>query len=110
MELLNACEALDTYRLELAYEKTLRQNELLYNLEDIRKLRVQIFLLENDNGDLRSQISTDGDRLDEQACSVKATQNQLDLTKASWEKAQGELRIKNRETETLKVGALDVQV
>ena len=97
---------LDTQSLELAYEKCLHQSDEIYKLEHARNLRVQIAILENDNDDLHAQIADDGHRLDAFASHGEIVQSQLDLVEASLESAQGELRIKCREIETLKVSVM----
>ena len=95
--------ALESGALELAYEKTGRQVENVCDAERLRQLRVRILLLEEDNDDLHTQLSQDDGRIDELERFTEQLQVDLEVCAGKFESAQGDLRIKSREVETLKV-------
>ena len=95
--------ALESRALELTYEKTCRQIENVCDAERLRQLRVRILLLEEDNDDLHTQLSQDDDRIDELERFNDQLQVDLELCGGKLESAQGDLRVKSREVETLKV-------
>ena len=94
---------LDVRSLELAYEKTLRQTDILCETESARQLRVRILLLEDENDDLHEQLAQSDDRIDELEQSVQDVQDQLEIAGESLQRVQSDLRVKTREVETLKV-------
>lgn len=95
--------ALESRALELAYEKTCRQVEDVCDAERLRQLRIRTLLLEEDNDDLHTQLSQDDDRIDELERFNEQLQVDLEVCGGELESAQGDLRIKSREVETLKV-------
>lgn len=97
--------ALESRAFELAYETTCRQIETVCDTERLRQLRVRILLLEEDNDDLHTQLSQDDDRIDELERFNEQLQVDLEVCGGKLESAQGDLRIKSREVETLKVFA-----
>lgn len=95
--------ALESRALELAYEKTCRQVENVCDAERLRQLRVHILLLEEDKDDLHTQLFQNDDRIDHLEGFNEQLQVDLELCGGKLESAQGDLRIKSREIETLKV-------
>ncbi|KAL8798094.1 MAG: hypothetical protein Q9182_006958 [Xanthomendoza sp. 2 TL-2023] len=88
--------------LELAYEKCLREHYAVEYKEKLRRLRVQLIILEKQNDDLRTHIMDDDEyiqRIQQGSGALKIT---LNKTEARLESAQGNIRIKSREIETLK--------
>lgn len=96
---------LESCALELAYERTCRQVEIVCDAERLRQLRVRTLLLEEDNDELHTQVSRDYDRLDGLERFNKQVKEDLEVCGGKLENAQGDLRIKSREVETLKVFA-----
>ena len=72
-------------------------------MEKARQLRVQLLLLEDDNDDLHAQLAQDDDRIDDLERRCQELQEALEACESKLESAQGDLRIKSREIETLKV-------
>lgn len=96
----------DAGALELAYETSLHEHYTVLEDEKLRRLRVQLILLESRNDDLQTQILEDDDCIRKIQRSSSALEKTLNKAEASLNSAQGEIRIKSREIETLKVGAL----
>ncbi|KAL8930881.1 MAG: hypothetical protein Q9208_000422 [Pyrenodesmia sp. 3 TL-2023] len=95
-------QALDTCALELAYEKSLHEHDITHESEEYRRLRVQLLLLELDKDDLHAQIAEDDDYFRRAEVDQDALKERINQMEARLEKAQGELRMKAREIETLK--------
>ena len=93
----------DHCALELAYEKSLRQTDVVYDEEKMRQLRLHILLLEDDNDHLHEQLTQGDDRIDELDRLASELQDSRDAVRGSLETAQSDLRLKSREIETLKV-------
>lgn len=72
-------------------------------MEKVRQLRVQLLLLEDDNDDLHAQLAQDDDRIDDLQTHNEELQEALEACESKLESTQGDLRIKSREIETLKV-------
>lgn len=89
--------------MELAYEKKSRQVEGIGEVERLRQLRLQTLLLEDDNDDLHAQLAQEDERIDEVEKNNQELQEDLGVCQSSLEGAQGDLRMKTREIETLKV-------
>ncbi|KAL8676665.1 MAG: hypothetical protein Q9186_006836 [Xanthomendoza sp. 1 TL-2023] len=92
----------DTSDLELAYEKCLREHHAVQEKETLRRLRVQLIILENHNDDLRTHITNDDEYIRGIQQDLGALKMRLNKTEASLESAQGNIRIKSREIEILK--------
>lgn len=97
--------ALESRTLELAYEKTCRQVEAVCDAERLRQLRVHTLLLEEDKNDLHTQFSQNDNCIDGLERFNERLQEDLEAYGGKLKSAQGELRIKSREIETLKVFA-----
>ena len=94
--------AFESRAFELAYERTSRQVEAVCDAERLRQIRVGTLLLEKDNDDLRVQLSLEDDRFDGLQTFNNQVQEDLEVCGRRLENAQGDLRIKSREVETLK--------
>ncbi|KAL8819118.1 MAG: hypothetical protein Q9223_002389 [Gallowayella weberi] len=88
--------------LELAYEKCLREHYAVEDREKLRRLRVQLIILEKQNDDLRTHIMDDDECIRRIQQVSGALKTALNKTEAKLESEQGEIRIKSREIETLK--------
>ncbi len=97
--------ALESCAFELAYERTCRQVEVVCGAERLRQLRVRTFLLEEDKDDLHTQTIQDDDRIKGLEIFNERLGEDLQVCAGNLESAQGQLRIKSREVETLKVSA-----
>ena len=96
-------QTLESRALELAYERTCRQVEAVCEAERIRQLQVCIMLLEKDNDDLHTRLSQDEVRIDGLERCNEELQEGLEVCGGKIESARGDLRMKSREVETLKV-------
>lgn len=97
--------AFESRAFELAYQRTCRQVEAVCDRELLRQLRVHTLLLEEDNDDLHTQLSEDEDRIGDLERFNEQLQEDLEVRGGKLESAQGDLRIKSREIESLKVFA-----
>ncbi|KAL8855636.1 MAG: hypothetical protein Q9178_007725 [Gyalolechia marmorata] len=102
MDMEELHQELDTAALELAYEKCLHQQHTIQEAERHRRLRVQLLLLEYHNDNLQAQIADDNDYVQRMEQNQDALRVRFTKAETSLETTQGELRIKNREIETLK--------
>lgn len=94
---------LESRAFELAYEKACNQIEAVCKSERARQLRVQILILEDENDKLQSQLAQDDERTKGLVRHSQETQEDLEACSAKLESAQGDLWVKSREIETLKV-------
>ena len=95
--------ALESRTFELAYERTCRQVEVICETERLRQIRVCTLLLENDKDDLHAQVFHDDDRIDKLQRFNERLEEDLQVCAGNLENAKGQLRVKIREIETLKV-------
>lgn len=93
----------DHHALALAYEKSLKQTDVVYFDERMRQLRLQILLLEDENDQLHEQLAQGDDRIDGLNTLCSELQGSLHATQGSFDTAQSDLRLRLREIETLKV-------
>lgn len=96
-------QVLGVLSLELAYEKLLRQTDIVFEIESARQSRVRIFLLEDETDDLHDQLALGDDRIDVLEKSVQNVQDQLEIASGNLLRAQSDLRVRTREVETMKV-------
>lgn len=96
-------QSLDTCAIELTYEKACRQLEMIYDAEDGRRFRVQNLLLKDECDALDAQLEQEDKRIGFlEECNQELLRT-LDIAEGNLESARGEMRVKSRETETLKV-------
>lgn len=81
----------------------MHEHNIAHESEDFRRLRVQLLLLEFDNDDLHAQIAEDDDYFRRAEVDQHALKERSKQLESRLENAQGELRVKAREIETLKV-------
>ena len=91
-----------TAQLEQAYERALRQCEEIYELERQRQLRVQIILLEDENGSLQDQVAESEIKLEDLELNNDDIRQQLIEVEADLQQAEIELRSRIRELESYK--------
>lgn len=96
-------QVLGVLSLELAYEKSLRQTDIVFGIESARQSRVRIFLLEDETDDLHEQLALGDDRIHVLEKSVQNVQDQLEIASGNLLRTQSDFRVRTREVETLKV-------
>jgi len=96
-------QALQTATFELNYERSSRIVENVAKDEDIRKLKFQILLLEDENDELHEQLTQEEDRADGLEHDVEDAAARSEELEVELQNVSNELRIKLRETDTLKV-------
>jgi chromosome segregation ATPase len=96
-------QALETRALELSYEKTCRQVEVICEAENARQIRIQALLLEDENDDLHAQLAQHDERIDEVERHNDQIQEDLEACQGNLESAQCDLRMRTRDIETMKV-------
>jgi hypothetical protein len=89
--------------LELAYEQSLRNSDLIVKEEGARRLRLQILLLEDENDELHEHLAVQDDSIDRLELERAELQVQLDHADAESRHYEGELRLQARELNNLKV-------
>ena len=89
--------------MEVAYEKSFQQPEIVLLDEKVRRLRLQILLLEVENGDIYAQLAIQDQRSDELMLYRNEVETQLEVAADNLQNAQSDMRVKLREIETLKV-------
>ena len=95
--------ALESHTFELAYERTCRQVEVVCDAERSRKLRIRELMLEEDKDDLHTRLIQANNRLEGLQRLNGRLQEDLMVCADDLESAQGQLRIKTRDVETMKV-------
>jgi predicted nucleic acid-binding Zn-ribbon protein len=89
--------------LELIYVQCARKNDLLFQEEDARQLRLRILLLEDENDDLHDQLAQEDDRIDLLEKEKEELQERVTEALRDLKLAQTEVRAKGRELDTIKV-------
>ena len=95
--------ALESHAFELAYERTCHQVETICDAEQLRQLRVRALILEEDKDDLHSREAQDDHRIIGLQRFNERLKGDLRVCADNLENALGQLRIKSREVETMKV-------
>ncbi|KAF2147261.1 uncharacterized protein K452DRAFT_314462 [Aplosporella prunicola CBS 121167] len=95
-------QALQTAQLELDLERSHRIVEGVARDEDIRKLRCQILLLEDENDELHDQLAEEESRADRLEGTLDDSLEQLKVKEAEVLRLQNELRVKARASDTMK--------
>ena len=96
-------EVLQTHAHELSYEKCIFQTNLLCHEEKARQLRLSILLLEDDKDDLHAQLLQSDLRIDELEGQAEDVRYDYGMVSEEAERLRGDLRLKNREIENLRV-------
>jgi peptidoglycan hydrolase CwlO-like protein len=91
--------------LEMAYQETLRNTEMIIKDEGTRRLRLQILMLENENDDLHEQLALGDDRIDVLEQESEELRGQLGQGQENVCRQEAELRAQARELQNLKVSS-----
>jgi hypothetical protein len=97
MSTAEAAQSVQTARLELAYERALREADRIYEEERVRAMRVQFLLLEHDNDDLRSQAEKDEDEQDQLMDANEELREHLAELESDFQQTQMDLKARTRE-------------
>ncbi|KAI9769501.1 MAG: hypothetical protein M1840_003978 [Geoglossum simile] len=98
----SAMVLLQSKSLELIYVQCARKNDLLFQLEEARQLRLRILLLEDENDDLHDQLAQEDDRADTLEKEKEELQERVSEALRDLALAQAELRSKDRELDNAK--------
>ncbi|GME36044.1 Viral a-type inclusion protein [Neofusicoccum parvum] len=96
-------QALRTAECELELERSQRIVESVGKDEEVRKLRFQVLLLEDENDELQDQLQEEEQRSDKLETALDDALAQLRETEAATQRLSNELRMKTREAENMKV-------
>lgn len=86
----------------MAYEETLRNADLIIKDEGVRRLRLRILMLENENDDLHEQLALGDDRVDALEQESDELRTQLEQAQQSLSRQENELRAQARELNNLR--------
>jgi hypothetical protein len=89
--------------LELAYQESLRNADLIVKDEGARRLRLRILMLENENDDLHEQLELGDDRNDSLEQEIGDLRAQLERTQEDASRHENELKLQTRELNNIKV-------
>lgn len=95
--------ALQTTTLELNLARSTHSVEIVSKDEDIRKLRFQLLLLEDENDGLHEQLQAEDVRMEELEQSLDDALARSEQKEAELQTVFNELRMKTREMEITKV-------
>ncbi|KAH0538486.1 hypothetical protein FGG08_004935 [Glutinoglossum americanum] len=93
---------LQSKQLELIYVQCARKNDILFQEEDARRLRLRVLLLEDENSDLQDQLAQEEDRIDLLENEKEELQERVTEALEGLKLAQTEVRIKGRELDNIK--------
>ncbi|KAE9378047.1 hypothetical protein N431DRAFT_329548 [Stipitochalara longipes BDJ] len=88
--------------LEMAYQETLRNTDMIIKDEGARRLRLQILMLENENDDLHEQLALGDDRIDVLEQESEELRGLLEQAQEDVCRQETEIRAQTRELQTLK--------
>ena len=94
---------METCALEIAYNQACGNVERVCESEKARYLRLQILLLENENNELYNQLAQADGRIDDLESFASGERLECETAMGQVDSVHMELRIQNREVETLKV-------
>ena len=89
--------------LEMAYQETLRNTDIIIKDEGARRLRLRILMLENENDDLYEQLALGDDRIDALEQEREELRGQLQQALEDVSRQETEIRTQTRELQNLKV-------
>lgn len=89
--------------LELAYQSSIQKMDSVISNEELRKLRLQLLLVEEDNNGLHEQLASSDDRIDAIEQERDELLQQLQLARETSVSRDAELRTQAREIATLRV-------
>jgi hypothetical protein len=96
-------EAFQSHTHELSYQRCIAQSESICHEEKARQLRLQILLLEDDRDDLHAQLLQSDIQIDDLERLLEDAQVDSQTFSKEAEQLRGEIRLKNRELENLRV-------
>ncbi|KAH0562266.1 hypothetical protein GP486_003039 [Trichoglossum hirsutum] len=88
--------------LELIYIQCARKNDLIFQEEEARQLRLRILLLEDENDDLHDQLAQGDDRIDLLEKEKEELQERVTEALRDIKLARAEVRAKGKELDTVK--------
>jgi chromosome segregation ATPase len=92
--------------LEMAYQESLQNAELIVKDETSRRLRLRIILLENENDEMHLQLASGEDRIDGLEEENEDLRAQLDHAREDVNRLESELRVQGRDLKNVKVNHL----
>jgi len=95
--------ALQTAALELSYERSSRTVQEILKDEDIRRLKYQLLVLEEDRDELIEQLEREEQRCDNLELDLSDVSARCDELEAENVRLNEELRVKLREGSTMRV-------
>ena len=95
--------SLESDLLEITYQKSCQNVADVYANERERRFRVQKILLEHDHEDLEVKLRQSEERVEDLTLHGKELQASIDTLTQDLEAAQGDIRVRSREIETVKV-------
>ncbi|OAL24651.1 hypothetical protein AYO22_05440 [Fonsecaea multimorphosa] len=102
MDTAEIAQSIQTTKLELAYERAVREAERIYEEERVRQLRVQLLLMEHENDELQEQAESGEDEQHHLQEANEVLQSRLADAEADFQQAQTDLRARLRDLEYLK--------
>lgn len=103
VSLMSSQHVTKSNQLEFAYQESIRKCELILSDESVRRLRLRVLLLENENDDLHDQLSLEDDRIDDLEQENADLLRQLEQSEMKSHRKDSELRTHTRELSNLKV-------
>jgi hypothetical protein len=96
-------QALDTANYSIEYERSHQIINQIIRDEDIRKLKCQILLLQDENDALNDQLATEEENADVLQLRLEYAENAVDELELLVQQFENDLRIRDREYDTAKV-------
>ena len=96
-------QQLQTLTFELNHERSIRSVEAVSKDEDIRKLRLQLLLLEDENEELHNQLVSEEERSDNLEQDRDDALLRVGELGTELQEATNDIRLQTRELESLKV-------
>lgn len=92
-----------TRSLAHAYEKNAHEINAIIAEEHARRLRLRVFMLEDENDDLHDQLSQEDERAELIEKEVEELQHRLEESEEDCQRTQANLRVQTRDMDTLRV-------
>ncbi|KAL2392326.1 hypothetical protein ABEF95_004528 [Exophiala dermatitidis] len=102
MSIPEIAQSMKSAQLEISYERALRQAERIYEEERVRALRVQLLLLEDENGELQEQAMRNEDEQNDLAQTNEDLKAQFSDLEVELQQTQMDLKTRSRDIEHLK--------
>lgn len=91
------------HELELKYQLSLRDADAVIHEEALRRLRLRIMLLENDNRELQEHLADEQDQADYAEKETQRMEVRIQDLEDETRRCEADLRAKTREISTMKV-------